>query len=317
LADSLADQRAYLAEQVGRLADARKAGADELAGLLGEVDDAAREVAAREEAVARRAQALAEVEGRLRAEQSAARQTRLHLEAWGSRLTVREASWQAEQDRLRTDLDFRRSRTERRERALAELCRRWSRRRAEELGRLRAELRHCEELRRLASDQTTTAERQGQAVRQEQQALAEQALALEQARQDLFGQSDNPAAAAKRLERLRRHWSGRTAAAERDLEKRRKALVAEAARLNERLRQAQARSEELTAEEVRFADERAEWERGRTVAELTAVEPAAARWPAERDRYERQLAELRGEVERLAHLLIEEPVQLSLPAQAA
>src|SRR5205085_2452934 len=75
-------------------------------------------------------------------------------------------------------------------------------------------------------------QRRSDAVRAAQQAMAEQELALEQARQELLDEAGPKA--AKRLERLRRRWEGLSTTARRDLDKRRRQLNAEQAELDAR-----------------------------------------------------------------------------------
>ena len=319
VAGELADQRWALREQTERLALAQRTWAEEQQCFLEELEALAGQVREQEQDLAGRAEALDDFEARLRHTEAAQRHARLNLEAWQSRLAVRESDWQGERDRGRADLLSRSRQAERREQALAELCRRWSERRRQEVQELRAELERCAALRRAWAAQTAEGEKRAAGLQEQQARLAEQALALEQARQELLGQVENPALAERRLERLRRHLSAAGAKAEVALEQRRRTLAAEAADLDRRFRAAQQRIEEAGRRERELADRLAEWERQQHLAEQQSSghDDSAAVWVRQRDGYEQQLAELREEIERLAGLLLDGEPRGEAPAARA
>src|SRR5262249_12069483 len=129
-----------------------------------------------------------------------------------------------------------------------------------------------------------------------------------EARQEFLAQSDRPAAAAKRLERLRRRWEGLAKAARRELTKRQSALDTTAGALEIWLRGARERAAQQAEHERKFAGDQSEFEERRLQfdAETLRLEGEREIWREQRKHYERQLAEMRDEVERVARLLIDD-----------
>ena len=117
-----------------------------------------------------------------------------------------------------------------------------------------------------------------------------------------------PAAAAKRLERLRRRWEGLSAVAQRHLEKRCAQLAAEQADLDERFAALQRQTEEAARTTAELAGERGEAERsGDALNEQNRqLEQLRAAAEQQRQLYERQLSEMREEMDRLVRLLIDD-----------
>src|SRR5207253_5773877 len=108
---------------------------------------------------------------------------------------------------------------------------RWQQRRKQELVALRGELQRCGAARRQYAVLWEECLNHGSALEQQQRALAERALALEQYRLEVIGRAPDSAAAEKRLERLRRRCAAPTTAARRNLDRERQALDAERKRL--------------------------------------------------------------------------------------
>src|SRR5205823_6237888 len=135
---------------------------------------------------------------------------------------------------------------------------------------------------------------------------------------EFLGQTDRPEAAAKRLERLRRRWEGRTAAAQRDLAKHRARLDAEQAALDERFAAAERLAEALARQAGEAAGDRAEAEslRRRHEEHQQQLETVQATWDQLRRLYEQQLSQQRDEIERLARLLIDDDPKEELSSAA-
>ena len=154
-------------------------------------------------------------------------------------------------------------------------------------------------------------------MRAAQQAIVEQELVLEQARQELLEQTD-PAAATKRLERLRRRWEGLSKTTRGDLDKRRAQLNADQAALDERFAQLQRQTAEAARCATELADERTEAEAQRLHYEEQNhhLDTVCATWRDQQRLYERQLAQLKDEANQLARLLIGDEMD-SEPLKAA
>jgi hypothetical protein len=307
LSGDLEDQRLQLAEQYERLLRERQDWRREQAAAAAELEAAGQRLQEREQALDRRASALEPAESRLAQRLEEAAHTRQHLEGWQARLTAREVAWAAEREELLFRLRTRQELSERQRAALLGLCRRWVERRGQEEERLREARAETEAVRREYAAARQHWLRRAEALERMQRSLAGRRLALEQYQLECVGQATDSAAAEKRLRRLRRRWQRLSAAAERRLAKERRELEAEAARLEEQARRC---DQETAAQQARAAEasrRRTEGECEDFVAESAQAalrqELLVAR--ARCALYERQLAELRDEVERVARLLID------------
>src|SRR5207249_6434316 len=101
---------------------------------------------------------------------------------------------------------------EKQEKGLATLFQRWRERREAEVGQVRELVRLGNERRSAWAEERGEFLRRGESLRAAQLALAEQALALEEARREFLKEVDRPETAAKRLERLRRRWQNSSVA---------------------------------------------------------------------------------------------------------
>jgi hypothetical protein len=158
------------------------------------------------------------------------------------------------------------------------------------------------------------------ALEQEQRAVAERALALEQYRLECQGKAPDSAAADRRLEQHRRRWASLAAVAQRNVARERQALHVEAARQHQRSRAEQRLAHDVALREEVLSRDRATWEQEKALHELTQtrLRQQLQSLQAHRDQYERQLQQLSEEVERMARLLIENGEQALLPfTQAA
>jgi hypothetical protein len=316
LAGVLADQRRHLLEQWQRLLELHLAWGIEHNAVLEAVEAAARALAQREERLRAweqelqaQGQAAGAGELELRQRQQELSEVRVGLEGWQARLTAREAAWEAERTALLTQVRAREEAAAAQVERLEELRQRRLRRRGDELEAVRQARARCEELRKdYAALWQEYQERRAQ-LAQEQRELAARSLALEHLRQDLLARAPDPAALGRRLEKLERRHRVRLEAEEKALAEERRVLVAEGLRLEERARHLRQQEDDLIARHEEWARQQAEWEEERQEAAEVEVRrrQEVEHLRARHDVDERQLGQLREEVERIARLLIDEP----------
>lgn len=307
IADELADQRLTLAEHTARLLHAREEWAAERERTKTELDEAAAVVQQQAHDLARRSRDLTASEVRAQADYEALGALRLRIEAERAAAEARASRAAASQRRRAAALVAREQRLDSRTAAWADLWRTWGQRRAAELDRLRNARAACKQERAEWAAARAVLLREGAKLQDERRAVAAQAGAVEQLRRETLEATDNPVAASRRVERLRRQWDGYCAAAARDLERLRATLAAESARLDEQAARVRATDRALDARVARVEAQAAEHERRQTALADEAARQkerlalARGRWEAAEERAET----LRGEVESLARLLIE------------
>jgi pSer/pThr/pTyr-binding forkhead associated (FHA) protein len=308
LAGLLADQRLHLLEQWQRLLEATEAWHAERIAVVAELELAGRELANREQQVVEQEQALEQARGELLRRQEALSAVRCQLEGWQARLRSRETSWEAERAALLTDVQAREEVAAAHVRRLEELRQRWARRRRKELEDLQAARASCEELRQHHAALWQECQQRRTKLAQEQREAAAQLVSLERGRQELLTQAPDAAAAEKRLQKLRKRDRARMEAEERDLVRERQALQAEIAYLQERARHLERQEDELVRRYEAWSCRQTEWE-----DQQAATADAEERRHKELHRLqqlhaqdERQLTELRDELERVARLLLDE-----------
>lgn len=318
-AAELADQRLHLAEQFERLLWARQRWQEQREAVAAELESLGLRLEERERQLEARALALAPTENALLRRRAEAIQVRAHLESWRARLAAREAAWDTERESLVADLGAREQAVQRQQEVLADLRQRWARRRQEEVGRLRAEQARCQDAFLQLTSLWEECFRRNAALEQEQRALAEKAMGLEQYRLEVVGGGENAAAAERRLERLRRRWAALSRTAERRLILDRQALDKRLAALDERFRQLRQVEEDLTRRDAELADRQTDAEQGQAAAAQTIarLQQLTQSLRAHRDLTQRQSERLREAVERMALTLIEEDDASSPPAMQA
>lgn len=319
LTAEVADQRLSLFEQCERLARAQQLWQEQHEATAAEMEAVARRLEERELDIDARERRLVAHEDRLRQQQRESLHLQRYLEGWQARMTARQSAWHGDRDRLLADLDKRERLAEQRMRAVATVQKRWTDRRRQEVEWLQAERTACGKLRREYAGLRDDWLRRSAVLEKEERDLAERALALEQYRQEYLSQANDAAGAQRRLEKLRRRWEALSTTAAKELAEQRKALEEEAASLDEqhsRLQKHSARveqrEEELGRQQLHFEqkDLLCEDELARLRNDLTCTQ-------AQRQRYEKQVNELRDEVERLARLLLDEVEPVRLPAAQA
>jgi chromosome segregation ATPase len=320
LAGDIADQRLHLAEQWQHLLRARHHWQEEHEAAAAGLETLALRLQEQERGQAGRERGLVVGETSLRQRLAEVTQLRHSLESCQGRLRSRVATWEGERDRLLVDIRAREQLAERRQQSVAAMRARWNKRRRVELERVQTALTAADGLHKdYAVLRDEYFQRQA-ALEHKERGLAEQALALEQFRLECTGQSEDSPAAEKHLERLRRRWAGLSAAAERTVARERQAIEAEAGRADDHYQQGQKLAREMAALEAKQAEDQTTFEHEQALAEdrYEQMRQDLQSMQAQRDRYERQVAELRDEIDRVARVLLGEDEPATIPlGQAA
>lgn len=318
LAGAVADQRAHLVEQWQRLLATQEAWQRARAEALAELAPVAAELERRERALAAEHRRLTAAQAALDQQRQRLEAARGALEGRQARQALHEASFQAERGRLLVHLGERERLLEVRGRLLHDVQRRRNARRAQEREALAAAREQCDEARRqYAALWRECEELRGQLARQET-ALAGKALALERYRQELIHRAPDSPAAEARIARLEGRERARLAEEAHELAARRRALLAEAARLDELADALRERDDELDGRERELArlEEASEAARQAALAEAPRHE-AEANELRERLVVEgRHLRQVRDELERLARSLIDDAEAAAVPRAA-
>jgi pSer/pThr/pTyr-binding forkhead associated (FHA) protein len=329
LAGMLADQRKHLIEQWQQLLEIHSAWKAEHEAALLAVEAAAHTVVQQvreeedrlelqERALAVKEQAMAAGLTDLGQRMQALSGVRCALEGWQARLTAREAGWEAERAALLAEVHAREEAAAAEVRRLEEVHERRLRRGSEEMEAVEAARERLEQLRRDYAILWQECQERRASLAREQRVLDGQSLALEDLRQELLPRAADPAAASRRLERLQKRQAVRLEAEERALEEDRQALVAEVQRLEERNRLLHQQEDDLIARHDEWARQVAAWEDQRLATADAEVrrQQEVQRLQAQRLLDQRQLAQLREELERIARLLMDEAEPLALEALA-
>jgi hypothetical protein len=318
LAGQLADQRAHLLEQWRQLLEVHERWQQERALAQAELEALGRRLAEREQGLRAREEAADALAGDLRRRQEALAEARDRLEGWQAQLSARAAEWEAQRGVLLAEVEARERLAADQLRRLEELHGRRTERRRQEVVRLRAAQARCEELRGQYHTLWQECQARREALTRQGRSLAALDLALERLRLELLARAPHPARAARRLERLRRREQARLEAAGRELAALRRAVAAETARLDERAGRLARQEEEMLARQDEWARRQDEWESEQAAArdEEARRRQELGRLRAQQGHAERQVACLRDEVERLARLLMDEPLP-ALPAPRA
>jgi predicted nuclease with TOPRIM domain len=302
------DQRRHLAELYVRLGKAEEDLRKRQIDALAELEMMAKQLHEQEAALQRARDEHQETEKRLKHQAETVTRIKREGELARSEWMAQQIVAESDRERQRLELEAARALQSRREKAIGDLFKKLSERRRAESERWRGIMDAAIQSRRDWATHAADAQRRAAALREAQTALAEQALALEQARQDFLAHVDDPAAAAKRLERLRRRWEGLSSSAARALMRRQHELEKADAVL-------MARVEELMRREAELIDRDRELEarladvdnRARIVeGDQADLEQTRATWQLERARLEQQLADLKQELDRIARLLIDD-----------
>jgi hypothetical protein len=305
-AHTLADYRMLLAEMYARLAHAEEDWKAKQLDAVAELETVAVQLQQQEDQLFERRRELENRSVQLGQEREQQQRQRRELERRSTESIIQQTLWQGEKARQQADWQSRERLLHRREIALADLLRRWQQRRREDIARVREILHAHETVQRQWQEQAEEYRNRCRALREGQQSLAEQVLALEQARVEFLDRVENAPAASKRVERLRRRWQSLSARPLREAGKHWKKLEAEQTKWQESMARFLHEIETVRQREHELAYRETESESFRRRIEQQAAEQEENQvmWQAVRASYEQQLADLRNEVERLAKELI-------------
>jgi hypothetical protein len=308
IAEDLADQRLELAEHWQRVAQTQAQWLQTHGATLADLEALAAGVPLKEHALLARQDALETAEGNLRRRQQELAQLRQHLEAWAARVRIREENWESERDRVLIDVQGREALAEKQVAAVVALRQRWAQRRRHELELLRAERAACEQLRQQQAQLRQHCWKRSLALEQQERDLAEKTLAIEEYRQQFILRSQDAAGAENKLERIRKRWMQENAATMRSTTEQFQRMQQESEQVHERGRELLKVAEELTQREAALAQRQAAWEEQLMQAEAHAarLQQQLQSVQVQRERGDRQVAELQNEIERLARVLLDE-----------
>jgi hypothetical protein len=303
-AAALADQRTHLAEMFQRMAGAEADWQAKQLDAVAEMELLASGLEKREQAMGDREREMIADSEHLRQERERIVQMRRESDRCAAEMTVRITIQRGEWQRLRAELFEREQLAQRREQALGDLFRRWRERRKSEVNRFRELVAAAVKARQLLVERNEECHRHAASMREAQQALAEQTLALEEARREFLAETDRPGAAARRIERLRRRWQRQSARARRELDRQCEALTVEDSELSRIYRELQSDQVSLVEKERELAQLRATTENdGRLAGDVCRqLEAARAAWLEQRRGYESQIADLQAHLERVVNL---------------
>jgi hypothetical protein len=326
VAGALADQREHLLEQWQNFLQVDDSWQLGHRAALVAVEDTVRSLAQREQhiitqeqALAARSQAVAQAVEEVERRHEALSDVRCALEGWEARLTVREARWQAERDAQEVTIRAREEDAAAAVARIEELQERQDARRREEIDLAQHQRQRFEELRQIYAGLWQECQERRADLATEKRHLATQAVALEHLRLELLGRSPDPATTSRRLKRLKKQHAAEVRAEEKALTGEHRRIEAETQRLEERARQLRSEQDALAARAEELTRQVMVWEEQR---QMTAATEEQRRRELEllrqlREQDERQIGELRDEVERIARLLIDEGENLLPVNQAA
>jgi pSer/pThr/pTyr-binding forkhead associated (FHA) protein len=308
LSGELADQRLHVTEQWERLLQTRESWERDHDAAAAELEAMTLRLQKREQGILNREGVLARGEQTLRQRLSEVLQVRQNLEGCQVRLRAHVKAWEADRDRLATEMRAREKLADHRLVAIEGVRKRWEKRRRQELHSLKSNLDAAEKIRKefLALREDWLG--RSQELEKQEREVAERKLAVEQYRKESICQSANSAAGEKHLERLRRQWAALSQAAERNLGQSRQALQAELDRLEERYQEWNAHAHQVAARETRLAELQTalEAEQARVKDKYNQMRQRVQILLAQRDRYESQITSMQEEIERVAQLLLDD-----------
>jgi chromosome segregation ATPase len=304
-AAQLADQRTHLGELYERLTRAEAQWEQHQAEAVAEMERLCAELQDHEEALRARLREVEATADRQRQERERVNRLRAATERNAAEFAAKQLAWHGDRDRLHIELDERLGAVAEREEAIANLFHRWRERRKAEINELRHLTRERAEARDVWERERDEFHARSESLRIAQQALVEQALALEEARREFLKDVERPDLAAKRIERLHRRWEGLAAASQRELRAYRDRLADEDAELRQIYLELERQQEALARRERDLAQRMTELENARREVANSERETETSRqiWEEQRRQYERQLAEMRAELEHSSNRL--------------
>lgn len=297
LADDMTDQRAVLAEQFSKLSTAARHWKQAEATTVSELEQLAAHVEARELAVQSREQRLVKAEESTRTRERELWNFRVKLEGWQAGLTAHESQWYATRDRTMVELDRKREHLAQWEHSLDTLCKTWNDLRAKERDAVRAE-------------QDSWAKERAAYLMARTELDAEKVQLARQAKQCAVAMTTAESLTAnadeKKLRVLRKRWESHFTRFERLWEARQKAAQKAANGLDERFAELRKQSKKVAEEGDTLGRAIRAWDVKKLAFERTNREKDAvySMTVARAKRSDRELVELRSEVERVAASLL-------------
>jgi hypothetical protein len=318
IAGRLADQRGHLLEQWQTLLRVQDEWRSEREQAIVGLETAGRSLHEQEHRLLAREREIDAAAAEWRQRHQALIQTRHSLEGWQARLTARESAWESERITLLSDVKAREEAAESQLRRLRNLAHRRDAQRVKEAEGLAASLSRCEDLRRRYIALWKECQQRRKELAREQCDMAARAIALEQMRREIVAAAPDAAGAERRMKRLRRREILRIEAGEMAIEASRKDLAAESDRLDELAERLQAQQKDFAARQEELVRQQAAWEEREADAEDAEQRRRLElqRLVAGREQDERQIAQLRDEVERVASVMMNE-TEMTAASQAA
>ncbi len=296
---TLADQRRHLAELWQRLAKAQEDWQEEQQLAILDMERLCSALRVEEEQLKARARDLEIQAHQWRAQHEEWQRQRQRWENEQAHSQCLQIEARAEAARREFEYLRRANLLEKREKSLAALFRRWRDRRREEVMRWRRAMAECVAARDAWDQARDEYIRRIDSLRISQQALAEQAIALEEVKQQLRCESADPSVFDRRIERHRRRWEQAGKQAARALEQYRRQLAEEDAELRQIFLELEKQQESLLRAEREVNQRRSELEQQQREWQCREQELAAERvhWITERDILRQQIADLQAELQ--------------------
>ncbi|MGE3807047.1 MAG: FHA domain-containing protein [Gemmataceae bacterium] len=319
-ANELADQRLYLAEQCARLLEARNQLQQTSADAAAQLEPLAHALDEREQQLNARETELDHLQSGYQQQLEEVAHQRHQLEAWQARLAARTASWEGNRQRFLAELKAREAQSEHALADLNQVRRRWQQRRRKEVQHVQTRVAVADKLLKECTALRESWKSRVIQLDKELRGLASRAMALEEYRLECLASATDREAGEQKLVKLRLRWAGEFGAAGTALGKQRDEIAALGLKIEEDARTLRGQLERLAQLEAERSRNNADSDivQHELDKERARIEAALAAHRQEVETYERQIAELNDEVERLARVLIDsgEPPRLTI-AQAA
>lgn len=308
LAGMLGDQRLHLAEQWHRLVELLLLYHNEQTDAQRAIEAAGDQLARREREVTLAEQRLQHAREELDRRGNDLAHARYVLEASQARFTLSKADWQARADAADHRLTDREQALATRLDALDVVSARFEGQLSDELTQLQASRARCEEARRQFSQLWQECETLREALAEQERELTAESLAVERLRSELVHTAPNSVKAEGRVEKLRQRELHR-------LDRETKALVAERDRLFAERASLDAEGKRLGQVEEGMLAWKREWAKQLAAADQQRLDADDDEATRQRELsqlrlqitlQERQLRQLRDEIERLVRALLED-----------
>lgn len=301
LNQELADQRAVLVAQFTKLAAAARLWQQAEYVTAGELEQLASNVEVRERAVMSREQKLLQAENSTRLRERELWAFRVKLEGWQAGLTAHESQWYAQRDQADAEFERKREHLAKWESSLETLCKTWNELRTKERDAFLADVEFWKQDRESYLQARELVDREQKAVAEQAKALAAQALAVE----ELKNGTDE-----KRLRVVKKRWESHFKRFEKLWEVREKATSKLAITVGNKVEEFKKQARKLGEDKAKIASDKQAWQVTKLANERLASEKDSVITliTARARRSDRELHELRAEVERVSSVLLSQPM---------